>query len=96
MKGHVFINKGSVQMSVNIIQSSGCFSGVVLVVVHSADQSAQSPACGCVSLLPQEVQHGGLQIVSEGTHSRHQPVRTEAGISVDHTLCHVNPASSPF
>lgn len=41
MKGSVFINEGSVQMSVNIIQSSGCFSGVVvvvMVVVHSAVQ----------------------------------------------------------
>lgn len=50
-------------MSVNIIQSSGCFSGVVVVmvvVVHSAGQSAQSPACDFVSLLPQEVQHGSL------------------------------------
>lgn len=87
----MFINKGSVQVSVNIIQSSGRFCGVV-VVIHSAGQSTQNPMCDLVfvSLLSEEVQHGGLQIVSKGTDSRHQPVRAEAGISVDHAFCDIH------
>lgn len=48
---YVLIIEGSVQMSVNIIQSSGCFSGVVMVV-YSAGLSAQNPVCDFVFTSP--------------------------------------------
>lgn len=39
-----------------------------------------------LSLLPEQVQHNGLHIMSKGTGSHHQPVRAESGVSIDHTL----------
>lgn len=75
VRGSVFVNEGSVQTSVNIIQSRA----PLVLLVYCAG-----------SLLPEQVQHGGLQVVSKGTDSRHQPVRTKAGIGVHHTLCDVH------
>lgn len=63
---------------------------VAVGVVYSAGRSSQSPLSHFCSLLPKEVQHHGLQVVSKGTDRSHQPVRTEAGISVHHTFCYIH------
>lgn len=47
-------------------------------------------AAAAASLLPQQVEHHRLQVVAEGAHSRHQPVRAETGVRVHHTLGHVH------
>lgn len=44
----------------------------------------------CSSRVSEEVQHGGLQIVSEGTDGRHQPVRAEAGVCVHHAFRNIH------
>lgn len=49
-----------------------------------------------LSFLPEQVQHDGLHIMSKGTGSHHQPVRAEPGVSIDHTLSDIHPATSFF
>lgn len=41
------------------------------------------------SLLSEQVQHHGLQVVPKGAGSRHQPMGAEAGMVVHHAGCYV-------
>lgn len=56
---------------------------------HGCKQNPK-PAPPGHSLLPEQVQHGGLQVVSEGADGGHQPVGVEAGVGVHHALGHVH------
>lgn len=76
------------QISVNIFQSSGCFSGVGGVQCRAV--CSQSTVSLFLSLLAEEVEHDRLQVVSKGTDSRHQPVRTEVWVSAHHALCYIH------
>lgn len=73
--GGKVVDEGSVQTSVNIIQSRVVLLLLLLVGVLSV-----------ASLLPQQVEHSRLQVVSEGADGRHQPVGAEAGVRVHHAL----------